>query len=454
MRFANLISLLLLIVLLSGITSAQTAQEFGKAWESNHISNKFPSNVRHKDLKLYLKKLKKLGLNAKEIGRSDGNKEIYQLEWGVGKTRVLMWSQMHGNEPTATSALIDLFAYLRKNQKKKKWIRRLHNSITIRAIPMLNPDGADIYKRRNLQNIDINRDAKDLQTPEGQILMRAQNIWQPDIGFNLHNQGELTTAGNTTNQAAIAVLAVGAAPETPVSEGQKRNQRICALIFQDLSKFAYGNISRYGTSYNPVAFGDTFSDLGTPVILIEGGGHHKKGEMFLVKLNFIAFLTALRSIAFGTDRSVDPLIYENIPRNRTGRLHNYIFRNATVIKRVDPDENESGEETGKDSEPVQEYEEYAADVGVNRRRNRAEMLNQRLYISNLGNLASHRGLTEFDVSGYYIVSSNGLIRRGGGGNLLFFKKSRNLDWNDDNLFTNSSADAVFGNGKWVKPLPR
>ena len=90
-----------------------------------------------------------------------------KMEWGKGKTKVFLWSQMHGDEPTATSALIDMFAFLQKNRGKIGWVKKFEETLTIRAVPMLNPDGSELFQRRNLQSIDINRDALDLKTPEG-----------------------------------------------------------------------------------------------------------------------------------------------------------------------------------------------------------------------------------------------------------------------------------------------
>ena len=34
------------------------------------------------------------------------------------------------------------------------------DNLTIHVVPMLNPDGAERYQRRNVQDIDINRDAR------------------------------------------------------------------------------------------------------------------------------------------------------------------------------------------------------------------------------------------------------------------------------------------------------
>ena len=149
-----------------------------------------------------LEGLKKFGLRVDEVGRSYASREIYQVEFGKGPIKVFLWSQMHGDEPTATSALIDMFTILQKN-RDKEWVKSIEKAITIRAVPMLNPDGAEFYQRRNMQGIDINRDAQNLQTPEANLLKKLRDEWAPNIGFNLHNQNALTTAGRTNKQAAI-----------------------------------------------------------------------------------------------------------------------------------------------------------------------------------------------------------------------------------------------------------
>ncbi|MDQ3087588.1 MAG: peptidase M14, partial [Acidobacteriota bacterium] len=152
MKFALLILTIYSFFLINLETHAQTPKDFSAVWEKQHISNIFPSNMRHKDLQKYLEDLKKIGLKVEEVGKSYGNREIYQVEWGTGKTKILMWSQMHGDEPTATSALVDMFAFLQKN-RDKDWVKKLEKTLTIRAVPMLNPDGAELFSRRNLQSI-------------------------------------------------------------------------------------------------------------------------------------------------------------------------------------------------------------------------------------------------------------------------------------------------------------
>src|SRR5438552_4164060 len=51
----------------------------------------------------------------KLIGHSVLGESIYSFKTGKGKTKILFWSQMHGNESTTTKALFDLFNLLESN---------------------------------------------------------------------------------------------------------------------------------------------------------------------------------------------------------------------------------------------------------------------------------------------------------------------------------------------------
>lgn len=429
----HLFYFILLLNMMTMIADAQSPKEFAEVWDEFHITNKPASNVRHTDLKAYLLKLKELGVQYEAIGTSYGGREIFQVEWGKGETKVLMWSQMHGDEPTATSALIDMFAFLQTNRDKKDWVAKLENTITIRAIPMLNPDGAEFYQRRNLQHIDINRDAQQLETPEGRILKNARDSWRPDIGFNLHNQQELTSVGSTKRQATNSFLAVSGLADGSSYPGLERNKRICAVMIKALNEFIEGNIARYDDDYNPRAFGDMISAWGTPVILIETGGLHGKDESFLIKLNFIAFLTALQSMVDGTQDTADASVYSNLPFNGSGVLFNYVFRNANIVNFAESDKP------------------FSADIGINRERRRAEQ-KPPVFVQEIGDLKVQGGLEEYDVSGYYVVSRTGHIKIGSPGDFVFYKKDRAINWKVGDLTKVFLPDGEFVDGTWVKAL--
>ncbi len=433
MRKGLLFILLLVLPVFSTMTAAQTPEEFAKAWEESHISDKPASNVRHGDLKEYLEKLKAAGIKVEEVGRSYTGREIYQAEWGEGPFKVFMWSQMHGDEPTATSALVDMLAFLESNRTKMDWVAKLHNRLKIRVVPMLNPDGAEVFQRRNMQWIDINRDARDLKTPEGQLLKSLVEQFTPDVGFNLHNQRELTTVGGSKRQATISLLAVNGRPDGSTYPGFERNKRICSLIVQALGKFIEGHIAKYDDSFNGLAFGDNISAWGSPVILIETGGLYGKDEAFLVQMNFVAYLTALQAMVDGTMETADPAVYEALPFNGSGGLFSMIIRNAEVIIRDKPDSNIKG------------------DIAIVRERRREQFIPP-AYVRSIGNLSTYKGLEEVDASNYFIVPKDGSLRPGSLASLLFYKRDRAVDWTSENLETDFPPDGVFMFGKWVKPL--
>lgn len=428
MRFVSTVILTVLFVSMQ--TFSQPPAELAEIWDKQHVSKILPSNMRHRDLLPMLEGLKKIGLKVEQVGASYANRSIHQIEFGKGPLKVIMWSQMHGDEPTATPALIDMFTVL-QNNRDKDWVKKIEGTVTIRAVPMINPDGAELYVRRNLQGIDINRDARDLKTPEAQLLKKLRDEWQPAIGFNLHNQNALTAAGRTSKQAAISFLAVYGDEVKTETEGHVRNKRLISVMNAALNQFIPGHIGRYGDEWTPSAFGDTFSESGTPVILIETGGLHSKDEMFLVKMNFVAFLTAFVSLADGSERTISAANYDLIPENMGGRIVDIIFRNGTLIDRE------------------VEVNNVTSDFSLVRQRRRAQF-NTPTNIRRIGDLTGISGLDEYDTSGFNVVGRFQSLKPGATGELLFYKKSRTVDWKALDIVKDFPPDAIFSVGEWVQ----
>ncbi|NUN94208.1 MAG: peptidase M14, partial [Verrucomicrobiae bacterium] len=110
-----------------------------------------------------------------EAGRSAEGRSINLLRLGTGKTKVFLWSQMHGDEPTATMALLDLLHYIALRRETPE-VKAILKQTTLLIIPMLNPDGAERFQRRTSQGIDMNRDALRLQTPEARVLKSVDDV--------------------------------------------------------------------------------------------------------------------------------------------------------------------------------------------------------------------------------------------------------------------------------------
>src|SRR5690606_16971219 len=95
--------------------------------------------------------------NCSIIGSSETGQNIYGLKLGKGSYKILIWSQMHGNESTTTKAMMDLLSVLDKNEDLREFVFQKY---TLFIIPILNPDGAVAYTRQNANMADLNRDAK------------------------------------------------------------------------------------------------------------------------------------------------------------------------------------------------------------------------------------------------------------------------------------------------------
>jgi len=150
-------------------------------WDAEHVSPALPPLVDHAEVVRRINAVVSTSpdlFSSEKIGESMEGRSIHHVRVGTGPFRVLLWSQMHGDEPTATSALFDLFEYVRLHRDEPV-VRRILSSLTLHAVPMLNPDGAQRFERRNRQSIDVNRDALRLQTPEGQILKTLRDRLEP-----------------------------------------------------------------------------------------------------------------------------------------------------------------------------------------------------------------------------------------------------------------------------------
>src|SRR5688572_12284053 len=185
-------------------------QELGRLWDAEHVSPPLPPLLDHEELMKRLDVLQSSApdlFNIERIAESIEGRSINHVRIGSGPQRVLLWSQMHGDEPTATSALFDVFEHLRR-RRGEPMVKRILSRLTLHVVPMLNPDGAERFQRRNAQSIDINRDALRLQTPEGRTLKAVRDRFQPRVGFNLHNQGWRTSVGVPPRPASISLLSV------------------------------------------------------------------------------------------------------------------------------------------------------------------------------------------------------------------------------------------------------
>src|SRR5688500_18479906 len=311
--------------------AAPVTTALASIWDAEHVSSPISPLVDHAEVERRIKALPADLFKVREAGQSVEGRSIYHVSAGSGGAAVLLWSQMHGDEPPATSALFDVFEYLRRHRSEPVASRILER-LTIHAVPMLNPDGAERFQRRNAQGIDINRDALSLVTPEGRLLKQLRDELKPAVGFNLHHQSWRTAIGKRARPATIALLSVAYDEARTVNAGRMLTKKLAATVRAAIEPLVGDRIGKYDDSFEPRAFGDNITLWGTPVMLIETGPWPDENpDPALVRVNFVAILAALDALATGRVHHADPARYDDLPMNDAG-LSYWVIRGGQVLR--------------------------------------------------------------------------------------------------------------------------
>lgn len=262
------------------------------------------------------------------IGNSVLNEPIYSIKIGSGHKKILMWSQMHGNETTTTKAVFDIcnvFAYA--NDEK---IDTILSQCTIVIIPMLNPDGAKVYTRVNANTIDLNRDAQELSQSESRVLRDYFNSFQPDFCFNLHGQRTIFGAGNTNKSATVSFLAPAQDQDCTITSTRKKAMEIIAIMNENLQQVIPNQVGIYDDAFNINCVGDTFQSLNVPTLLFEAGHYPDDYSREIVRSYiFQSLLIAIDCIANKNITGENYESYLQIPMNAKC-FYDIIIRNAKI----------------------------------------------------------------------------------------------------------------------------
>lgn len=261
------------------------------------------------------------------IGDSENGTSIYSLKIGTGKKKILIWSQMHGNESTGTKALFDLFKFFQNSGELSEVKDKILESCTLVFIPILNPDGSEKFTRVNANDVDLNRDAVNLVAKESKILRKLLDEFNPEFCFNLHDQRTIFNVEGTTNPATISFLAPSEDLERTLTQGRKETMSVIVAMNALLSKIIPNHIGRYTDEFYPTATGDNFQKLGHNTILIEAGHYYDDYDRDQVrKFNFFALIQGIFFIASENNYSFYEPYFE-IPNNDK-RCYDIIYRNV------------------------------------------------------------------------------------------------------------------------------
>lgn len=353
------------------------------SYKAKEISGRW---IRYNQLKQYLGNFKNSNqIEIRKIGESFEGRDIDLIKIGKGKIKVFFWSQMHGDESTSTRAIMDLLNFLNAEDENEHIRDEILSNVTLFIIPMLNPDGAEKFNRRNSQLIDINRDAVTQKSPEAKILYQTKLEIEPNFGFNLHDQSSGYSTGRNYKSSTISLLAPSINYKGTITPEIETAIKLIISLKNDLDEFIPGHIARYDDEFEPRAFGDNFSKEKMCTILIEAGGWHKDPQReYVRKIYFTTLIKALLVIADQSYSNEDPAAYKELPENKEN-LFELILRNVTINNSQNP---------------------YTIDIAI-KHDDLIDLDHQQLLtkgiVADIGDLSTFYGYEEPDMNGYQLI---------------------------------------------------
>ena len=337
------------------------------------------SHIIHADIQPFIEVLSdEQQLQVVHDGNSFEGRSIKRIIYGHGPIVILAWTQMHGNEATATASVFDLLDVLLRQSDSR--LSNAADLFTLHIVPMLNPDGAQRCIRHNAQAIDINRDAMAQQTSEGRLLMRLVDELKPDVALNLHDQSPYYQCGTNGNPSTIAFLAPAFDPDKTIDKSRSLAMVLIAGMTKVIEQHIPDCIARYDDTFSPRSFGDRIAGKGAATILIESGAARNDPDRQIARnMNTLGMLEALHMLKCQHDKPLEQneieqleAKYWDIPENTSETLSSLVVRDLHFL--------------GTHS--------YQASISI---KQSARYSNQ-FYIEAVGDLGVQAGLQEYDAS--------------------------------------------------------
>lgn len=327
------------------------------------------------------------------VGRSVLKNPIYGVKIGKGDKRILMWSQMHGNESTTTKAIFDLLnTFLDKNTT----LEYILEACTLYFIPILNPDGAKAYTRINANKVDLNRDAQELTQPESNVLRDVFKRFNPHFCYNLHGQRTIFSAGASNKPATVSFLSPAQDKACTITSNRKIAMEVIGVMNNVLQRLIPGHVGVYDDAFNINCVGDTFQSENVPTILFEAG--HYYNDYNRERTREYIFVSLVESLDYISKNTIEGINYEpylEIPENDKC-FYDIIIRNTK--------NGDKGE---------------GADIGI---LYQEKLINDAVAFvpktDRVEDLSAYYGHKEFDANGLRVCDEEGLLVKVGSENVF------------------------------------
>jgi len=256
-------------------------------------------------------------------GRSEQGQPLKAYRWGEGPLRVLLWTQMHGNEPTGTAALLACLPHL---LEQRSWFTQM----CVLMIPVLNPDGAVGNQRVNALGIDLNRDAQVQGTAGSRFLQRVVQDFAPQFALNIHDQRRSFSVGHPPQPAVLSFGAAAPLGESAALPSRQVAQQLILALAHFMKRRYHLPPSLYSDAPYPRAWGDRLQAAGIATVLLEAGAYYDDPWRLRAQAVLAGvILEALRLIATQEYEGYTAEEYRQLPSNAR-HLRDCLLRGVQV----------------------------------------------------------------------------------------------------------------------------
>jgi len=129
-------------------------------------------------------------LEMEVLGRSVEGRDLPVVyvpprsKWDQDAATVMIFAQQHGDEPSGKEALLMLLHGACTRQTP--WP---YQHLNLVIVPMVNPDGNEVHRRRNHRQVDLNRNHVILTEPETRLLRALFNRYSAQVTLDVHEYG-------------------------------------------------------------------------------------------------------------------------------------------------------------------------------------------------------------------------------------------------------------------------
>lgn len=169
-------------------------------------------------------------LKVGSIGKSVLGKDIVLVTLKNPSTentstkKLFIICRQHGDEPATTEAMMKLIRDMDTDNSTQTL--DLLSKVSFYIVPMVNPDGADAFTRRNANGADLNRDWLYLSQPETRAVKEMVDIVKPDIILDEH---ELSPGNNRSDFVETAGISSGTLPQV-VAESERLQNLVIGML--------------------------------------------------------------------------------------------------------------------------------------------------------------------------------------------------------------------------------